>query len=363
MSAANKKKKKIMLHIIMPDQISGPNNSTELIANSFLKEKYEFGFLAQTFHSGSKINWSLIKDLSIQIKNFNPDLIHLSGLQGSCFHAVIAARIIGRKNILVAVRGSSVDSIKLSRTMKFIFGKVIEPITMKLSKKIYTVCEAMGRRNYIILNAGHRFLGTIHNSAPNINMNEIVFFGLRKKLNISHDSVIVVIVGRIIYDKGITFVADAIKEINDKKIKFIFVGEETDKMNLPELLSDQVKDKKVFFMGNQANVISILNECDIFLFATLHENLSNALLEASSVGLAIIATDVGGNPEVIKNKFNGLLIPPANSEIIKEKLLFLANDKKIRTELGRNAKRRVEESFSQKVLLKKLEGIYDRMLS
>lgn len=357
------KKQKIMLHIIMPNQVSGPNNATKLIANSFLKEKYEFGFLTQTFHSGSKVNLKLIKDLSRQIKSFNPDLIHLSGLQGSCFHAVIAARINGKKNILVAVRGSYIDSIKLSRKMKFIFGKIIEPLTMKLSKKIYTVCDAMGRRDYITQNANKRFLGTIHNSAPKINKDKIDFFDLRNKLNINDNAIIVAVVGRIVYDKGLTFITTAIKMIKDKNIKFIFIGEETVELNLSDLLSNEVMDKKVFFIGKQDKVIPILNECDIFLFATLHENLSNALLEACSVGLAVIATNVGGNPEVIKNGFNGFLIPSANPEIIKEKLLLLANNKQMREKFGENAIKYVKEKFSQKSLLKKLENNYDIMLN
>tara|TARA_R110001606_G_scaffold384411_1_gene547277 strand:+ start:10049 stop:11125 length:1077 start_codon:yes stop_codon:yes gene_type:complete len=356
------KKKKIMLHIIMPNQVSGPNNANKLISNSYLNKKYEFNFLIQRFHAGGKLNFSLIRDLMKQIKEFNPDVIHLSGLQSSGFHAVLAARLCKKKNILLAIRGASTDSLSVSKKMKFVFGKIIEPLTMKLSEKIYTVCEAMGRRDYIKNNAKERLIGTLHNSAPKIDFPKIKNLDIRKKLEIDKDSIIVVIVGRIVYDKGITFIADAIKKITDKKIKFIFIGDGDLQKEVSDNLVHEIQEKRVFFMGKQSNVISILNECDIFLFATLHENLSNALLEACSLGLAVIATNVGGNPEVIKNEQNGLLVPPANSNSIYEKIVFLSENNEKRKELGANAKKYVEENFSQELLLSKLEKIYDTML-
>jgi glycosyltransferase involved in cell wall biosynthesis len=353
------KKTKIMLHIIMPNQVSGPNNANKLISNSYLNEKYEFEFLIQKFHAAGKINLKLIKDLSNQIKKFNPDIIHLSGLQSSAFHAVIAARLCKKKKILLAIRGSSKDAINISKKMKFVFGKIIEPLTMKLSKKIYTVCQAMGEREYIKKNAKERLIGTLHNSAPKIDLAKIENFNLRNKLKISEDSIIVVIVGRIVYDKGVTFISGAIKNVSDNRIKFVFIGDGSEQKDLIDDLLTEIQEKKVFFIGKQDNVISILKECNIFLFATLHENLSNALLEACSLGLAVIATNVGGNPEVIKNKFNGLLIPPASSLSIQEKVLELANNKSLRIELGENAKKYINENFSQELLLRNLEKIYE----
>lgn len=344
----------------MPNQISGPNTSSRLIANSFLKEKYHFDFLIQKQHSGQKINIALIRHLIFQIKEFNPDLIHISGLLGAGFHAVLAARFCGKK-ILLTVHGSATDARNITHKIKFIFGKIVEPITMRLSHKVYTVCEAMAKREYIIKNTKHRLIGTIHNSAPKIDLSKLKPYGLKDKLGIESESIIVAIVGRIVYDKGVTYIADAIRKISDKKIKFIFIGDEPRKLNLSDTLTFEIEEKRVFFLGKQDNVLSILNECDIFLFATLHENLSNALLEACSLGLAVIATNVGGNPEVIQHEYNGLLIPPANSEKIVETVMELANDKGKRLKLGELAKKQVTEIFSQKLLLQKLENVYDDM--
>lgn len=353
-------KPKIMLHIIMPNQVSGPNTAVKIIADSYLNEKFDFGILVQKQHSGQKINIALIRDLIVQIKNFNPDLIHITGLSGAGFHAVIAARLC-RKKILLTIRGSAVDALNISSRLRFIFGRIVEPLTMKMSHKVYAVCEAMAKRDYIKKNTKNRLIGTIHNSAPKIDLDKIGAFGLRNKLGIDDKAVIVAIVGRIIYDKGVTYIADAIKKITDKKIKFIFIGDEPRELNLADTLTSEIEENRVFFLGKQDNVLSILNECDVFLFATLHENLSNALLEACSLGLAIIATNVGGNPEVIKHEYNGLLIPPANSEKIAESVLTLAKDKDKRQKLGELAKKNANEMFSQELLLHRLENVYHEM--
>lgn len=346
----------------MPNQVSGPNNAAKLISNSFLNEKYQFEFLTQEFHSGRKINIKLLLSLQKQIKSFNPDVLHLSGLAGSGFHAVLAARLCGYKNILLTIRGTTIDAKNISKTTKFIFGKIVEPLTMKLSHKVNTVCDAMTKRKYITKNCKKRLIGTIHNSAPNIDLKKIKPFGLKNNLGIKDDSVIVAIVGRIVYDKGVTYIAEAIKKITDKKIKFVFIGNEPRKLNLSDTLTSEIREKRVFFLGKQNNVLSILKECDIFLFATLHENLSNALLEACSLGLAVIATEVGGNPEVIKHNYNGILIPPANSESIVKAVILLAQNKHLRELYGRNAIEVIKNKFSQHILLKKLNMVYEDMI-
>jgi len=357
------RKPKIMLHLIMPNQISGPNKSAELIANSFLNELYEFSFLTQKIHSGRKINVSLIRDLKNQIKIFDPDIIHISGLLGAGFHAVLAAHLSGKRNILLTIRGSAIDAKNISHFTKFIFGKIIEPITMRLSRKVYAVCDAMAKRDHIVKNTKNRIIDTIHNSAPNIDLDCIQSYNLKKKLDVSTDSILVAVVGRIIYDKGVTFIADAIKKIDDKKIKFIFIGEEPRQLNLSDCLIDEIRLKRVFFLGKQDNVIPILKECDIFLSATLHENLSNALLEACSIGLAVITTKIGGNPEVIQNDYNGLLIPPEDSDKIRDSVIYLASNKELREKFGAKAIETIENKFSQRFIFKKLYNVYQDMLS
>ena len=349
-----------MLHIIMPNQVSGPNNASRLISNSFLKNNYEFGFLTQKFHAGGKINFSLIHDLKRQIINFDPDIIHLSGLQNSAFHGVIAARLAGKEKILIAVRGSSRDAISISKFQRFIFANIIEPITLKLSHSVYTVSRAMADRGFV-KKFSKNFIGTIHNPAPMINLERIRSIDDKLEEQIK-GKIVVSIVGRIVYDKGVTFIAEAIRKLNDKNIIYLFIGDGGEIDQVKSIISINGNIDSVLFLGHRKDVLSILQISHIFLFATLHENLSNALLEACSLGLGIIATDVGGNPEVIRHKENGLLIPSKDADFIADAVKLLSYDKELRNKLGNKAKENIEKNFSQKKIYKMLESIYQGIL-
>lgn len=348
----------------MPDQVSGPNTSAHLIANSFLSDNYQFDFIVQEQHAKGRVSLKLIFDLRRQIKTHKPDVIHISGLQSAAFHAVLAAKLSGCTNILLVIRGSSTDALSVPALKRLAFRWVIEPITMRWSRYIYTVCQAMAKREYIKRHCGPRLLGAIHNAAPNqvdLPVKQRTHDSLRATLNVLPNSLIVGIVGRIVEDKGVFYIAEAIKQLTGRPFTFLFVGSGSAEQQLKNLLSQENNEGKVHFLGKRTNVLDIMSDFDIFLFATLHENLSNALLEALAIGLPIIATRVGGNPEVITHNKNGILIEPRNSTQIKSALVQLEGNGELRKKLGSAAKQTALSKFNQQSLLNQLGQIYEQM--
>jgi len=346
----------------MPNQVSGPNKSNYNIARSFLSQKYEFSFLTQTFHAGGKINFKLIRDLRRQIKDFDPDIIHISGLQSSGFHAAIAARLAGNRKIIVTVHGFSGDAIGISPIMNFFFTKIFEPFTLKLADKVFTVCEEASRKK-MIKRCKNKFIGVIHNAAPVI-PEEIITARekIRSEVSADESDVLIAISGRMVYDKGISFISEAIEDMNLRGKKFIFIGDGKYCENLSGVHCEAIKQGKMYLLGQRSDVLEILAGCDIFLFATLHENLSNALLEACSIGLPVVATNIGGNPEVIQNGVNGFLIPPMNSASIKEKLELLCANAELRRNFGDNSKNIMRKNFSPQEIYTQLDEIYCRYI-
>ena len=108
--------------------------------------------------------------------------------------------------------------------------------------------------------------------------------------------------------------------------------------------------------GARNDVNNILKDSDIFLFATLHENHSIALLEAVNMHCAALVTNIGGNPEIIEDKRGGMLIPEKDSDAIVNGLLQLANPtlRKQYTEYAYNC---AKEKFSFENTYGKLERI------
>lgn len=358
------KKKKIMLHIIMKNQIGGPNTAMRLIANSFLSEKYEFGFLEQSYLGGGTINWKMIFDLRRQIKEFDPDIVHLSGLQAAGFRAALAAKLAGKK-VLMTVRGSSLDGVKITTKRRFLMGKIIEPLSMHWSNAIYTVCDAMKERKEI--QRFHKKLkNTIHNAAPTVPPEAFEQRDkMRNSLGLGIDDVAVIVSGRIIIDKGIPTIIEAFKrQRGDERftrIKLFFAGDGPSENDIQNELVEEISSGKVTLLGKRNDMLNLMAACDVFLFATLHENLSNALLEAMACGQAVIATSVGGNVEVVCDGENGYLIPPEDPDSINNALLKVLDDE-TRALFSMKSKMIVEKSFSQQKLYRMIDNLYEEML-
>lgn len=354
-------KPRVMLHYIMPPKTSGPNTSMQRMESSWLQDYYDFGRLVQDERPGKFFNIRLLKKMIAQVKEFRPDLIHISGLQSPGFYGVLSARIGGCRNIVTTVHGSATESIGIKKGPQLLFRYLIEPITMRMSSAVYTVCEDMAGK-FGIANRNN-FIGVIHNTAPLINPDEYVRDDFRNEVSAKPDDVLVAVVGRMTYDKGISYVMDAIRSRPHKKAKFIFVGDGPYCEELERQLHLEIGVGNVHVLGKRNDVLRIMAGCDIFLFATLHENLSNALLEACAMGLAIVVTAVGGNPEVIHNDVNGLLIPSGDSAAIAKSVNNLCESAEDRKRLGKAAQNTMAEAFSQQKIYRQIDDLYKNLLS
>lgn len=353
-------KPKVMLHYIMPPKTSGPNTSMQRIEDSWLGDYYEFGRLVQDERPGKFLNIRLLRKMIAQVKGFRPDVIHISGLQSSGFYAVLAAEMGGCKHIITAVRGSATEALGINKIVQIMFRCVIEPVTMRMSSAVYTVCEDMARK-FGIANRDN-FIGVIYNAAPLINPDEYIRDDFRNEISAKSDDVLVAVVGRMTYDKGISYIIEAIKSGCHEKAKFIFVGDGPYCAILERQLQFELAEGRVNVLGKRSDVLRILAGCDMFLFATLHENLSNALLEAGSMGLAIVATAVGGNPEVISDNANGLLIRSGDSAAIVKSVNHLCEHTEERKRLGKAARETIEEEFSQQKIYGQINDLYKNLL-
>ncbi len=103
-----------------------------------------------------------------------------------------------------------------------------------------------------------------------------------------------------------------------------------------------------------------LQLADIFVLNSGYEGLSHQILEAMSFGLPVITTDVGGNPEVIKDGQNGLLVPYNDKDALKEKIKLLLNDENLAQRLGQNGRNSLEK-FSRERMIKELSSLFNQV--
>ncbi|MEK6809059.1 MAG: glycosyltransferase family 4 protein [Nanoarchaeota archaeon] len=140
--------------------------------------------------------------------------------------------------------------------------------------------------------------------------------------------------------------------------KLIIYGEGEEKDSLQNMARNMGIYDTIEFKGFVDNARTFLPSFDVFILPSRSENLPYAILEAGFAGLPVIATSVGGVPEIIESGISGILIPKEDSEAIFSSLVLLSEDPKLRERLGANLKSTVQENFSIDKMLEKTFKLY-----
>ncbi|HII61781.1 glycosyltransferase family 4 protein [Pyrococcus horikoshii] len=174
---------------------------------------------------------------------------------------------------------------------------------------------------------------------------------------------VVLYVSRMSYRKGPHVLLNAFSKIEDATLVMVGNGE-----MLP-FLKAQTKflgiENKVVFMGYVPDDIlpEVFRMADVFVLPSISsEAFGIVILEAMASGVPIIATDVGGIPEVIKENSAGLLVPPGNELKLREAIEKLLKNEELRKWYGNNGRRSVEEKYSWNKIVVKIERIYNEVL-
>lgn len=351
---------KVLLHVISPNKIGGTRTVWRDIKDSYLNQKYELVDFIQDDLCGMNPIKSIkfINKYRKLINKQHADLIHITGLGYSAFLMAIAARFSNVKQIIMSIHSYTSEHTSLPTLKKILFDYIIEPTAINLSSKVFTVCKSALSHPILQRCRKDKIFGVVYNKYPNIDVSKLEKGVFRKELGLQDNVTLVAVVGRVVEDKGHRYIIEAIKKHNIKNIAFVIVGSG----NYTEVYKKELnlQEKNVFLVGNRTDVNNILNDADIFLFASLHENHSKALLEAANMRCAIISTDVGGNPEIVDDKRNGLLIPARDSASIIN-ALELFQDPKLREELALNAQNDIAEKFSDSNTIGELDRLYNQL--
>ncbi|MCS6861161.1 MAG: glycosyltransferase, partial [Abditibacteriales bacterium] len=164
--------------------------------------------------------------------------------------------------------------------------------------------------------------------------------------------------------KGHRYLIEAIAAVREKvpHVHLSLVGDGPARGELDDLRQRLGLNGCVSLLGMRDDVDALLKQFDVFVLPSLSEGISNALLEAMAAGLPVVATDVGGNPEVVQHGVTGLLVPPQDSRALAEALWQLLTDADGRCAMGRKGRERVETYFSLSAMAQRYGEIYEAAL-
>jgi glycosyltransferase involved in cell wall biosynthesis len=170
--------------------------------------------------------------------------------------------------------------------------------------------------------------------------------------------------GRLTPVKGIEFLLEAVSLLSrdGSAIKLDIVGEGAELPRLTRLSEELGLSENVRFCGWMEDFTALADRWDVFVQPSLSEGFGLSILEAMAAGLPVVATMVGGIPEIVIDGATGILVPPANAEALAESISALAGDPARRATMGDNGRIRAQEDFSLEESTRSICLEYDRLL-
>jgi sugar transferase (PEP-CTERM/EpsH1 system associated) len=187
---------------------------------------------------------------------------------------------------------------------------------------------------------------------------------IKRELGLPDGARVLGIVARLSWEKDHKTLFDAMLRLKNKGLGavLVVVGGGPLAKNLEKYVEDAGLADTVLFLGERSDVPRLLQVFDVFVLSSTMEGLSLTLLEAMAAGLPIVATDVGGNSEVVLDGDTGILIEPQNAAAMAAAMEMLLADDSLARKMGSRGRERVIELFSLEAMVKRYETIYEELL-
>jgi len=146
------------------------------------------------------------------------------------------------------------------------------------------------------------------------------------------------------------------------RLRLAIVGDGPLRAQMQTLAGELGISDRVWMPGERSDVPNVMRGLHCFTLPSLSEGISYTLLEAMASGLPVVATDVGGNGELVQTNRTGLMVPPANPQALSRALVEVASDPAQARQMGNAGRKFVEARFSQKAMLSAYQRVYDQQL-
>jgi len=201
----------------------------------------------------------------------------------------------------------------------------------------------------------------VHKVRPAIDARE-----KRRQLSIPENTLVIGAVGRLVPVKGMDYLLRAVcslcQQLTEKPLRLVVVGDGPSRGPLETLAKELAIDQQTLFLGTRNDVYDLMNLFDIYVLPSLHEGIPMALLEAMALGRPVVASRVGGIPEVVTD-MEAKLVPAQDIDALSNALKELAVSPTLRQQLGQAGRERVARSYGRKMMAAKVRELYWYLLN
>lgn len=184
----------------------------------------------------------------------------------------------------------------------------------------------------------------------------------RERLGISADAYVLGTVGRLEEQKGHRFLLDALDRLRAQELDtvLLLVGGGREEAALREQAARLALGERVCFLGMRDDLGDLFRAMDLFVMPSLWEGLSLAMLSAMAAGLPVVATHVGGVPEVLGGDERGFVLPPGDAAALAERIAWCHAHPDEAARAGAAGAAHVRANYSDAALVKRVETVYER---
>jgi len=308
------------------------------------------------------------------LKKEHFDIVQTFTLQPNIY-GTIAAKLAGVPIIVNMFEGLGYLFINNKNIKKLILRKItnfILKFTLEKATKVIFLNQddfndlkhLFDNRKAIIINGTG--VDIEHYSSNNVNLKYVE--NLKENLNIKNNDIVITLIARLCWSKGIKEFVEAAKILirKYKNLKFLIVGPidngNPDRVDMKFIKSNQ--NEYIKFLGSRDDIRELLFLTDIYVLPSYYrEGVPRTILEAMSMGKPVITTNVPGCKETVKNGYNGILVPPRKVGELVRAIEILIKDKNIREKFGKNSRKLVEEKFSDSIITELIVNLYKELLA
>lgn len=183
----------------------------------------------------------------------------------------------------------------------------------------------------------------------------------KRELGIREGSLVIGNVARLEPVKNHQYLLDVFRHVTEQLPQAVLViaGGGSQLKDLKRKVLEWGIVDKVYFLGTRGDIPELIKTFDVFALTSKSEGMPLSLLEAMACGKAVVATDVGGNPEVVVDGVTGFLLPLNDTHRLSEALISLLKNAELSKKMGMAGYKRAKELFSLETMVKRYEDVYD----
>ncbi|MBC9784487.1 glycosyltransferase family 4 protein [Heliobacterium chlorum] len=320
------------------------------------------GIQATAVPMKSKVDLTTYWGIIQLIRRVNPDIVHTHGVRANLIGRV-AAKLAGVSRIVTTVH-SVLENDYPDPLSRFI-NHWSEKMTASLTDRYVVVAEYL-KKNLCDIGIPASKITVIHNGVDEEKFSrQSISTTLRAELGIEDNVPLVGMVGRFHPVKGHIYLVAAAKEILkiNRDVRYLIVGEGFQRDEVEALVRDEGLDSYFYFTGFREDIANIYGAINILALPSLSEGLSLTLMESMLSGCPAVVSAVGGNPEIVSDGKNGLIVPPMDSLALAAALLRLLEDPCLTRRLGEAAKRTIEERFTAQRMAERTQAVYRHLVT